>query len=134
MSKPKKPATKPKIAANIIWFEIPADNLDRAKKFYTSMFGWKINPIPGMADYWHIDTGGPDASPDGGMMARKQPNQAITNYINVKSLNQSVTKLIKLGGKVCLPKTPVPGMGFFAVCQDPENNVFALWEINNKAK
>jgi predicted enzyme related to lactoylglutathione lyase len=129
MSKPKK-----KMAANIVWFEIPADNLDRAKKFYTSLFGWKIKAIPGMADYWHIDTGGPDDSPDGGMMARKQPQQAITNYINVKSVNQSVAKVIKLGGKVYMPKTPVPGMGFFAICQDPENNVFALWEMSDKAK
>jgi len=33
-----------------------------------------------------------------------------------------------------MPKTAVPQMGFFAVCQDQENNTFALWEINPKAK
>ena len=32
----------------IVWFEIPADNLDRAKTFYGKLFGWKINPFPGM--------------------------------------------------------------------------------------
>jgi uncharacterized protein len=41
MSKKKK--TTP---ANIIWFEIPADNPDRAKKFYGKLFGWKINLFP----------------------------------------------------------------------------------------
>ena len=54
--------------ASIVWFEIPADNLERAKKFYGGLFGWKINPFPGMADYQHIDTGGADASPDGAVM------------------------------------------------------------------
>jgi len=126
--------TKKKAAANINWFEIPADDLERAKKFYSKLFGWKINPIPGMGDYWHIDTGGPDASPDGGMMARKMPGQTITNYVNVPSVTRYMAKVEKLGGKICMPKTAVPQMGFFAVCQDQENNTFALWEINPKAK
>jgi uncharacterized protein len=124
---------KPK-GHNIIWFEIPADKPDRAKAFYSKLFGWKINPIPGMADYWHIDTGGPDASPDGGLMARKMPEQTITNYVHVPSVTKHMAKVKKLGGSVCMPKTAVPGMGYFAVCQDTEKNVFALWEINQKAK
>ena len=66
--------------ASLVWFEIPADDLARARKFYSALFGWKIKKFPGGMDYWHIDTAGPDASPDGGMMARKHPEQAITNY------------------------------------------------------
>jgi hypothetical protein len=31
-------------------------------------------------------------------------------------------------------KTAVPNMGYFAICRDTENNEFALWEINMKAK
>ena len=129
MSKSKK-ATP----ANIIWFEIPADNPERAKKFYGALFGWKINPFPGMRDYWHIDTGGGDDTPDGGLMARKQPGQPITNYVRVPSVTRAMAKVAKLGGKVCMPKTAVPQMGYFAVCQDTEKNTFALWEINRKAK
>jgi len=127
-------ATKKKTAANIIWFEIPADDLGRAKKFYGKLFGWKINPFPGMADYQHIDTGGADASPDGGLMVRKHPGQQITNYVNVPSVTRFMAKVEKLGGKICVPKTAVPEMGCFAICQDTENNSFALWEINRKAK
>ncbi len=129
MSKPKK-ATP----ANIIWFEIPADNPERAKKFYSSLFGWKIKKFPGMADYWHIDTGGPDASPDGGLMGRKHEGQPITNYVNVPSVEKAAAKIEKLGGKICMSKTAVPEMGYFVVCQDTENNMFALWEINRTAK
>jgi len=129
MSKSKK-----KTAANIVWFEIPADDVGRARKFYSALFGWKINQFPGMADYWHIDTGGADNTPDGGMMTRKHPEQPITNYINVPSVTKFMAKVKKLGGEVCMPKTAVPQMGYFAVCQDTEKNTFALWEMNPKAK
>jgi len=126
-----KPANPP---ANIVWFEIPADNVERAKSFYGALFGWKIEKFPGPMEYWHIDTGGPDAAADGGMMKRQQPQQGITNYINVASVDQYAARVQKLGGKICMPKTAVPQMGYFAICQDTENNTFALWEVNNKAK
>ena len=127
-------AKKSKRATNIIWFEIPADKPERAKKFYGALFGWKINPFPGMPDYSHIDTGGPDASPDGGLMKRMHPAQTITTYISVASVTKFMAKVEKLGGSICKPKTAVPGMGYFAICQDTENNLFALWEKNEKAK
>lgn len=120
--------------ANIVWFEIPADKPERAKAFYGKLFGWKINPFPGMPDYEHIDTGGPDAAPDGGLMKRMHPGHTITAYILVPSVTRHMAKVGKLGGSICKPKTAVPGMGYFAICQDPENNTFALWEMNPKAK
>ena len=129
MSKSKK-----KVPANIVWFEIPADDVGRARKFYSALFGWKINKFPGMNDYWHIETGGSDDTPDGGMMPRKHPEQPITNYILVESVTKHMTKVKKLGGEVCLAKTPVPQMGYFAVCKDTEDNAFALWEMNKAAQ
>lgn len=118
---------------NVVWFEIPADNVKRAQKFYKSLFGWKIKQMPGM-EYWHIDTGGEDASPDGGMMKRKDPRQPITNYVFVESVDKAAAKVKKLGGKICVPNTAVGEMGFFAVCMDTENNVFAVWERNPAGK
>jgi predicted enzyme related to lactoylglutathione lyase len=120
--------------ASLVWFEIPADKVERARKFYSALFGWKIKKFPGGMDYWHIDTGGSDASPDGGLMARKQPQQAITNYILVASVDKAAAKVEKLGGKVCMSKTAVPQMGYFAICLDTEKNEFALWERNEGAK
>ncbi len=132
-------ASKKKPAANVVWFEIPADDLERAKKFYRSLFGWKINRFPGMPaagveGYHHIDTGGPDASPDGGLMKRMYPQQGITQYVNVPSVTKAAAKVEKLGGKVCVAKSAVPQMGYLAICQDTEGNTFALWEMNPKAK
>ena len=122
-------------AASIVWFEVPADDLDRAKKFYGSLFGWSFAKIPAaIDDYWHIDTGGRDATPDGGLMPRMHPKQSITNYVGVPSVTVAMKKVGKLGGTVCTPKTAVPRMGYFAICQDTEGNTFALWEMNERAK
>jgi len=132
-AKPKA-AKKNRTASSIVWFEIPADNPERAKKFYGSLFGWNIKLFPGMTEYWHIDTGGGDDTPDGGMMVRKYPEQPITNYVSVKSVTKSMAQVEKLGGKVCMPKTAVPQMGYFAICQDTEHNTFALWEMNAGAQ
>ncbi len=130
--KAAKPAKKP---ANIVWFEIPADDVGRARTFYSKLFGWKLNKFPMPMEYWHIDTGGPDAAPDGGLMKRQGPEQqGITSYISVPSVDKSVAKVEQLGGRVCRPKTAVPEMGYFAICQDTENNVFALWEMSGNAK
>jgi hypothetical protein len=87
-----------------------------------------------MPDYQHIDTGGPDASPDGGLMTRRHPGQAITSYVSVASVAKSAVTVEKLGGKVCVPKSAVPQMGYFAICQDTEGNTFALWERDEKSK
>ena len=54
--------TKP-TSDSIVWFEIPADDVERAKSFYGELFGWKIERFPGPMEYWHIDTGGSDDSP-----------------------------------------------------------------------
>ena len=123
-----------KQAANIVWFEIPADNPDRAKAFYNDLFGWKINPFPGSVDYWHIDTGGADDTPDGALKRRKEPQEPIVNYVGVDSVTDYSKKIEKLGGKICMGKTAVPQMGYFAVCQDTEGNAFGIWQSDANAK
>ena len=126
---------KSQCAASIVWFEIPADNVERSKKFYGSLFGWTFARLPAaVSDYWHIDTGGKDATPDGAIMPRMHPEQSITNYVSVPSVRDAVTKVEKLGGRLCKSKTAVPGMGYFAICEDTEGNSFALWEMNERAK
>lgn len=124
-----------KAAASVVWFEIPADDIERAKKFYGSLFGWTFDKIPApRPDYWHIDTGGADSSPDGGLMPRMHPQQPITNYVSVPSVSDASAKVEQLGGTICKSKTAVPGMGYFAICSDTEGNTFALWETNQRAK
>lgn len=120
-------------------FEIPADDVERAQKFYRELFGWKIEKFTGPTPmkYWSITTSaekGETGPLGGGMMKRQAPQQHITIYIEVPSVDAYVDKVKKLGGQVCFPKTAVPGMGYFAVCLDLENNGFGIWEVNPNAK
>ncbi|MBN2477210.1 MAG: VOC family protein [Pirellulales bacterium] len=116
----------------IVHFEIPADDVERAKEFYGSLFGWKIEKTPGPMDYWMISTTNAEGEKavDGGMLPRQHPQHPITNYIDVPSIEQYVAKIEQLGGKVVVPKTAVPTFGYFAVCLDTENNTFAIWECD----
>ncbi len=118
--------------ATIVHFEIPAEDVGRAKSFYSKLFGWEIKEIPGM-DYWVITTSGENPV-GGGMMKRQNPGQQIINYIDVPSVDQFAAKIEKLGGKIIFPKTAIPEMGYFAICLDTEKNTFGIWEQNKNAK
>lgn len=129
----------------IVHFEIPSGDIERSKKFYNDLFGWKFDKFPsppgskmpeGM-EYWMISTVDDkgDEGVSGGMMKRQSPQQqGITNYFDVKSVQEYSAKVEKLGGKVISPKMPVPGMGYFAVCTDTENNGFGIFEVDSTAK
>jgi uncharacterized protein len=131
----------------IVHFEIPSDNLERTKKFYTDLFGWKIEKMPGTGqrEYWTFTTttndkggsnngGGEQRTVSGGMLERQMPQEPIMIYIGVDSVTEYSNKVESLGGKVIKQKTEVPGYGWFAICTDTENNGFALWEANTNTK
>ncbi len=111
------------------WVEIPAENLDRARMFYSQLFGWKIEELPlaRRRDYFLIKTG-PDGTISGGLIRREHPQQTTVNYIDVTSTDKYTARVEHLGGKVLVPKTAVPGMGYFAVFEDTEDNAFGIWE------
>lgn len=116
----------------IVHFEIPSDNIERAKKFYSDLFGWEMERIPGQMEYWTFSAtnykGGEQQSISGGLMERQTAQQSITNYMGVKSVDEYSRRVESLGGKVKVPKTEVLNFGWFAICTDTENNTFGLWE------
>jgi predicted enzyme related to lactoylglutathione lyase len=88
-------------------------------------------------EYWMVTTVGDKGNEavTGGMMKRQMPQQqGITNLFDVKSVQEYSAKVEQLGGKVISPKHPVPGMGYFALCTDTENNGFGIWETDNTTK
>jgi predicted enzyme related to lactoylglutathione lyase len=122
----------------ICHFEIPADEPKRAAEFYRGLFGWDVNAWDS-ADNTHeihtvltvpSDEHGKPIRPgvNGMIMKRQHPQQPFVNYINVESVDEFGTRLESLGGQVIMPKTPVPGMGWFLYFKDPEGNILALWE------
>ena len=73
------------------------------------------------------------AIPAGGILPRMHPGHSITVYVTAPSVDKAVVKVQKLSGTVCKPKTAVPHMGYFAICEDTEHNTFALWEMTQRA-
>ena len=119
----------------VVHFEIPADQPERAAEFYRELFGWKIEHMGGPMDYWLVNTVPTDAEGrpsepgvNGGLMRRMMPEQTPVNYISVENVDQFARKAESLGAKVVAPKTPVPGMGWFAQLTDTEGNIFAIWQ------
>jgi len=117
----------------IIHFEIPADDVEKLKKFYTKLFGWKIEKSPGPIDYWLIETVPVDdkmtplrLGVNGGMYKKERKEMKPVNYFSVESIDEYVKKIEALGGKLVQPKQEVPGVGWIAVALDPEGNQFAM--------
>ena len=103
----------------VIHFEIPADNPDRAVRFYSDVFGWQFKKWEGPMQYRLITTGA-DGQPgiNGGMLRRAQPGSGTVNTIDVPSVDEYVASIEKKGGQVVLPKMPIPGIGPLAYCED----------------
>ena len=115
-----------------VHFEIPAADVERAKTFYQELFGWQISLAQGYEDYWFIQTGD-EHDLVGGLMKRQAPDQGPVSYVQVESVADYAAKVEEMGGKVIVPKSPVPGMGWFVHCLDSEGNAFALWEDDSSA-
>jgi len=129
----------------VVHFEIPADDPERASKFYRELFGWEISRFGDPAgaesiEYWMVrtvptDGAGQPSRPgvNGGLMRRTAPGQAPINYVSVASVEEFVGRASRLGAEVCVPKMAVPGMGWLAHLRDTEGNAFGIWETDATA-
>jgi len=119
-------------------FDIPADDMDRAKRFYEEVFDWKITPIPGSGGNFHaaitvpVDEDGEPKVPggiNGGFFQRGTHGLEETFVeINVPSIDECLKKIESAGGKLVKPKGPMLDIAFFALVKDTEGNILGLWE------
>lgn len=124
----------------VVHFEIPADDLERAKSFYGSIFGWELQTVPmgEGGEYTSVRTTAVDEQTqmptepgaiNGGMFQRdEQTPSAPVITIDVDGIDDALKQVEDQGGSVVTPRTPIPGMGAFAYFKDPEGNVLGLWE------
>lgn len=110
----------------ITHIEIPADDADRARRFYSAVAGWEFSEMPGFPDYWLFRTG----ETTGGGLGLRNVSVAdrIRIYITVDSLEEGIAAATANGGTVKEPPADVPGQGRYAVLVDPEGSEIALWE------
>jgi len=117
----------------LMHFEIPANDVEKLKRFYEDVFGWKIPQATGPIEYWVIQTVPVDPKGmllrpgvNGGMYKKQVPESKPVNYFTVESISDFLAKIEKLGGSVTQPKQEVPEIGWIAAAEDPEGNLFAL--------
>lgn len=124
------------MADPVVHFELPADDLERAQRFYRDVFGWTTTASPTM-QYVLLGTTSIDpktqrpAQPgaiNGGMAQREGPIRAPVVTIAVPDIDLAAKKITKAGGRIVHPKMAVGRMGFSAYFTDPEGNIVGLFQ------
>ena len=114
------------------YIEIPTDNIEETKKFYSNMFGWEYEKSEeeggggGGENYWLIK----NAGIKGAITSKREDNQTPTFYIMVESIDDFIAKSQKQGAKVVVDKKEI-SEGFYATLQDQQQNTFGLWQSKN---
>jgi predicted enzyme related to lactoylglutathione lyase len=121
----------------VVHFEIYTDNPEAVRPFYQDVFGWKFQKFEGgPMEYWLVTTGD-DKEPgiNGGLIRPRQGQSPGTlNTIGVASLDASIKKVEDRGGKICVAKMAIPGVGWLAYAEDPAGNVFGMIEPHTEAR
>ena len=119
----------------VVHFDVSADDVERAIRFYEDVFGWKIEKWSGPFDYWLVKTGeSSEPGIDGGLAKRENPSDSITNIIDVPSVDEFSTKIAANGGKIVQPKMAIPGVGYLVTFKDTEGNMFSIMENDESAQ
>lgn len=120
-------------------FEIPVDDIARARKFYEGVFGWGTMdfPMPGM-QYVGLHTGPVDEKNmakepgfiNGGMFQRNPafPLKGPTVAITVENIDAAINKIKVAGGTVMMEKMEIADMGLYAYIKDTEGNIIGIWQ------
>lgn len=106
--------------------EFPADDVERAKHFYSAVAGWEFGETEGFPGYFTFRT---EEGHGGGLGARGQSvGSVIRLYITVDSLEAAVAAAEANGGSAIAPPQDIPGMGRWAVVRDSEGSEIGLWQ------
>ncbi|MFQ6127573.1 MAG: VOC family protein [Thermoplasmata archaeon] len=117
-------AEKPK-PGSFVHVEIPMRDKEKCKRFYSEVFGWKFEEVP-ETDYTLFEAPSP---PHGGLYVPEEGQPSgVLNYILVTSVDETLRKIEEAGGKIVLPKQEIPEVGWFALFEDPDGSVFALFK------
>lgn len=129
--------------SRVVHFEIQADDIERAKAFYTAVFGWSFEDFGQMtgSPYWGITTG-PEDQPgiNGGLLQRPAPapgpEQGTNGYVCTMGIDDYDTtekRILDAGGQVALPKMALTGMAWQGYYIDTEGNTFGIHQPDPNA-
>lgn len=111
---------------DITHIDIPVSDLEQAKAFYSQVFGWQISAPPGFEDYpmWHA----PNKISGGGLAPRSEGFTQPRSYVEVDSIDETLAKVTKIGGRVLMEKSPISDTSWWAIFADPDGNEVGLYE------
>jgi predicted enzyme related to lactoylglutathione lyase len=124
-------------------FEIHADDPERAVKFYTEVFGWKITKWEGgQMEYWMVETGPrEEAGGINGGLIRRPCAMVMGTGLNaycctmvVDNYDEMAAKILANGGKEAMPKMALVGMAWQGYYMDTEGNTIGLHQPDENAK
>ena len=125
----------------VVHFEIPSDDMARAREFYGTVFGWQLPTTPMLGgEYTSAVTSPTDdttqmpiepGSINGGMVPRDAQTPVPVITIDVDAIDDALKDIEAHGGSTVTPRTAIPGMGAFAYFKDSEGNVMGLWETTS---
>jgi uncharacterized protein len=120
---------------SVVFFELPADNLERAKKFYEDVFNWKITHNPALDIYMlgtaPSDKRGRSSEPgtvNGLMSMRRNADSVTVVTIEVSDIDSAIQEVEKHGGRIAQKKQQIPQVGFAAYFKDTEGNTVQLFQ------
>jgi predicted enzyme related to lactoylglutathione lyase len=117
------------MAGEIVHIEIPADDTTKGREFWGSLFGWQFESYPGPSEYHMTRV----SESTGGAITNMEPGKrGIRDYFAVDDINAGAARVKELGGEADEPM-PVPNMGWFVTCRDPQGNEFGLWQTDESA-
>ncbi len=121
--------------SRVVHFELGVSNPERAIKFYSGVFGWTIQKYGGPMEYYLVDTGDPkEPGINGGLVVNKDAQPRTVNTIAVENLEDFMKKVEGAGGKIVVPKTPIPGVGWLAYFNDTEGNLVGMHQFDSSAQ
>ncbi len=114
----------------VVHFEINADNIDRAIKFYHDVFGWDIQKAEGM-DYWLAKTGEmTEVGISGAIIPRIDLHAGVINTIGVPDIDLYLKRIVDCGGKIVKAIEEIPTIGLYAYVFDTEGNLVGIIQPN----
>jgi len=108
-----------------IHIELQTQDLAEAKAFYATLFGWRLDDLPGLR-YTMIEVG---EGTGGGMMQAKGDGRSHwIPFIAVSDVQGTTRRVAALGGSVLKGPAEVPGYGWYSVLSDPTGATFGIWK------
>ena len=107
----------------VTWFEIQGKDGAKTQKFYSDLFGWKVDANNPM-NYGMVEGG--EGGIGGGLAGSQDGKPALTVYVDVDDLQATLDKAKSLGAEIVMPPMDVPGGPKIAQFKDPDGNVVGL--------